>query len=198
MEQNRWCRSRPGWWRHSWPPLVWQHQGLPVRTRGELPMKCSYSLPVTDNKARICNRLWRPGINYEKSISLAYVVWRAGTKNRVVVLARQAGNRFRAPQMFYKYGLWIFSFTRFVVGRGGGGVLKGTFFTDSNEKKKNIVIIPVILHQSDENLWQFWASTSPLWVSIVLHGYILSLHSSYILDLMRIPILFLIRISYTL
>jgi hypothetical protein len=48
-ELNRWCRSRPGWWRRSWPPLVRQRQGLPVRTRGQLPVKCSYSLPVTDN-----------------------------------------------------------------------------------------------------------------------------------------------------
>ncbi len=29
-----------------------------------------------------------------KSIPPAYVVWRAGTSNRVVVPARQAGNRF--------------------------------------------------------------------------------------------------------
>jgi hypothetical protein len=30
----------------------------------------------------------------EESIPPAYVTWRAGTSNRVVVLARQAGNRF--------------------------------------------------------------------------------------------------------
>jgi hypothetical protein len=34
------------------------------------------------------------GIDSEESISPAYVVWRAGTKNRVVVPARQAGNRY--------------------------------------------------------------------------------------------------------
>ncbi len=34
------------------------------------------------------------GIDSEESISPAYVAWRAGTTNRVVVLARQAGNRF--------------------------------------------------------------------------------------------------------
>ncbi len=40
------------------------------------------------------NVLWSPGIDSHESIAPAYVVWRAGTKNRVVVPARQAGNRF--------------------------------------------------------------------------------------------------------
>jgi hypothetical protein len=39
-------------------------------------------------------RLWSPGIDSTESISPAYVAWRAGTKNRVVVQTRQAGNRF--------------------------------------------------------------------------------------------------------
>ncbi len=43
---------------------------------------------------RICKRLWSPEIESEESIQLAYVAWRAGTTNRVVVPARQAGNRF--------------------------------------------------------------------------------------------------------
>ncbi len=45
-------------------------------------------------RGRICKRLWSPGIDSEESISPAYVAWRAGTKNRVVIPARQAGNRF--------------------------------------------------------------------------------------------------------
>jgi hypothetical protein len=45
-------------------------------------------------RARICNCLWSPGIDSEKSIPPVYVARRAGTKNRVVVLARQAENRF--------------------------------------------------------------------------------------------------------
>jgi hypothetical protein len=45
-------------------------------------------------RARICKCLWSPGINSEESISPAYVAWRAGTTNRVVVLARRAENRF--------------------------------------------------------------------------------------------------------
>jgi hypothetical protein len=45
-------------------------------------------------RARICKCLWSPGIDFEELISPAYVAWRAGTKNRVVALARQAGNRF--------------------------------------------------------------------------------------------------------
>ncbi len=46
------------------------------------------------SRARICKRLSRAGIYSEESIKTAYVVWRAGTTNRVVVLARQAENRF--------------------------------------------------------------------------------------------------------
>jgi hypothetical protein len=46
------------------------------------------------NRARICKRLWSPEIDSEESIQLAYVAWRAGTINRVVVPARHAGNRF--------------------------------------------------------------------------------------------------------
>jgi hypothetical protein len=47
--------------------------------------------------ARICKRLRSPGIDSEESIGPAYVTWRAGTTSRVVVPARQAGNRFRTP-----------------------------------------------------------------------------------------------------
>ncbi len=45
-------------------------------------------------RARICKRLWSPGVDSEGSILPAHVAWRAGTTNRVVVLARHAGNRF--------------------------------------------------------------------------------------------------------
>jgi hypothetical protein len=45
-------------------------------------------------RGRICKRLWSPGINFEESILPAYVAWRAGTTNRVVEPARDAGNRF--------------------------------------------------------------------------------------------------------
>jgi hypothetical protein len=45
-------------------------------------------------RARICKRLWSPEIESEESIQQAYVAWRAGTTNRVVVPAHQAGNRF--------------------------------------------------------------------------------------------------------
>jgi hypothetical protein len=47
--------------------------------------------------ARICKRLRSPGIDSEESIPPTYVTWRAGTKSRVVVPARQAGNQFWAP-----------------------------------------------------------------------------------------------------
>ncbi len=45
-------------------------------------------------RARICKCLTSPGIDSKESIQLAYVAWRVGTSNRVVVLTRQAGNRF--------------------------------------------------------------------------------------------------------
>ncbi len=50
--------------------------------------------PARLARAHICRRLWSPGIDSEESISPTYVAWRAGTKNRVVVPSRQAGNRF--------------------------------------------------------------------------------------------------------
>ncbi len=55
-----------------------------------------YLLPIQRvfYRVRICKRLWSPGIDFEESISLAYVAWRAGTPNRVAVPSRQVGNRF--------------------------------------------------------------------------------------------------------
>jgi hypothetical protein len=49
---------------------------------------------ISNRRARICKRLRRPGIDSEDSIPPDYVAWRAGTTKRVVVPARQAGNRF--------------------------------------------------------------------------------------------------------
>jgi hypothetical protein len=46
------------------------------------------------SRVRICKRLRSPGIDSSESIPPAYVACRAGTTNRVVVPARQAGNRF--------------------------------------------------------------------------------------------------------
>jgi hypothetical protein len=40
--------------------------------------------------SRIYKRLRSPGIDFKESIPPAYVAWRAGTTNRVIVLARQA------------------------------------------------------------------------------------------------------------
>jgi hypothetical protein len=44
--------------------------------------------------ARIFKRLRSPGIDSKEAIPPVYVAWRTGTSNRVVVPARQAGNRF--------------------------------------------------------------------------------------------------------
>jgi hypothetical protein len=43
--------------------------------------------------ARICKSLWSPGFDSDGPIPPAYVAWRAGTTNRVVVQAHHAGNR---------------------------------------------------------------------------------------------------------
>ncbi len=48
-------------------------------------------------RARLCKRLWSPGIDTEETIPPAYVAWQAGTTNRVVVPARQAGIDSWAP-----------------------------------------------------------------------------------------------------
>jgi hypothetical protein len=45
-------------------------------------------------RARICKRLRSPGIDSNESILPAYITWRDGTSNRVVVPARKAWNRF--------------------------------------------------------------------------------------------------------
>ncbi len=45
-------------------------------------------------RARICERLRSPGIDFKESTLLAYIASRAGTSNKVVVPACQAGNQF--------------------------------------------------------------------------------------------------------
>jgi hypothetical protein len=55
--------------------------------------------------ARICKRLWSPGIDSENSIPPAYVAWRAGTICRAVVPTCQAGNRFLGSLKGLKYRL---------------------------------------------------------------------------------------------
>ena len=58
-----------------------------------VPVRQPYLLfPPT--RARICKRLRSPGIDSKESIPPAYVGWRAGTSNRVVVPALQTGTRF--------------------------------------------------------------------------------------------------------
>ncbi len=55
----------------------------------------------------------RPGIDSEDYIAPAYVAWRAGTTNRVIVPARQAENRFLGSLKICKYGLWILKMFKF-------------------------------------------------------------------------------------
>ncbi len=60
------------------------------------------------NRDRICKLLMSPGIDSEASILPAYVGWRAGTTNKVAVLARQARNRFLGSLKIYKHELRIY------------------------------------------------------------------------------------------
>jgi hypothetical protein len=49
------------------------------------------------NRAGICKRLRSSGIDSSESIPTAYVAWKAGTSNVVVVSDHQAENRLLGP-----------------------------------------------------------------------------------------------------
>ncbi len=61
-------------------------------------------------RAQICKRFRSPGIDSKESIPPTYVAWRAGTSNRIVVHARQDGNRFlgslKGLQILALYSNW--------------------------------------------------------------------------------------------
>jgi hypothetical protein len=56
-------------------------------------MSCGITAHNMRSRARICKRFWSPGIDSDGPIPPAYVAWRAGTTNSVVVQARHAENR---------------------------------------------------------------------------------------------------------
>ncbi len=58
------------------------------------PILVKYEARPPESRSRICKRLMSPGIDSEELIPTAYIAWRPGTSNRVVLLARQAGYRF--------------------------------------------------------------------------------------------------------
>ncbi len=65
-------------------------------TSGYIPVLSPLPPPVCSViRARICKRLRSPRIDSKESIQPAFVAWRAGTSNTIVVPARQAGNRFQ-------------------------------------------------------------------------------------------------------
>ncbi len=74
------------------------------------------------DRARNCKRLISPGINSEESIPSAYVAWRAGTKHRVVVPARQAWNRFLGSINGLQIRAQLRSYFR--IGHGGWELLE--------------------------------------------------------------------------
>jgi hypothetical protein len=75
-------------------PAGWYDNPIPTRFLAPI---YSLKIPTLEHifRVRICKRLWSSEIDSEESIQLAYVAWRAGTTIRVVVPARQAGNRFQ-------------------------------------------------------------------------------------------------------
>ncbi len=68
--------------------------GMGIRTTQRLLFPRHRVFKCSKCRARICKRLWSPGIDKEETIPPAYEAWHPGTTNRVVVPARQAGNRF--------------------------------------------------------------------------------------------------------
>ncbi len=74
-------------------------------------------------RARICKRLRSPG---NDSARLCNVAWQAGTSNRAVVPARQAGYRF--------LGLCVLSVLRFAASTYGPASI-GSFFTPLNGRR---------------------------------------------------------------
>ncbi len=97
-------RARPVWgagWTASWKSTRrwWESTLKPSRGASNWflllrPRKSRGGRRCADSRARICKRLWSPEIDSEESTPPSYVAWRVGTPNRVVVQARQAGNRF--------------------------------------------------------------------------------------------------------
>jgi hypothetical protein len=53
-----------------------------------------YFKTFKEPRARINKRIWSPGINPKELIPPAYLAWRAGTSNMIVVPSRLAGNQF--------------------------------------------------------------------------------------------------------
>ncbi len=82
-----------------WPIYPGPDQDLAIKAEsGSLIMGCVQQILKSgqhfDVWARICKRLGSPGIDSKELIPPAYVTWRAGMSNTVVVPARQAENRF--------------------------------------------------------------------------------------------------------
>jgi hypothetical protein len=91
------CQSPKDWEALSNNKYIYQSiLSLPPKRKGKRSIVALYTtnIIVRNSWARIFKPLWSPGIDAKESIPTAYVAWRAGTSNRVVVPARQAGNRF--------------------------------------------------------------------------------------------------------
>jgi hypothetical protein len=83
------------WLLHEWFTLPWVQPCDLWRNYWTAYRTCRIRTSYQSGRfrARICKRLWNPEIDSEESIQLPYVAWRAGSTNRVIVPARQAGNR---------------------------------------------------------------------------------------------------------
>ncbi len=72
----------------------WNYKNLRHITAVNVLFWAHPMVSLTGRSSRICKHLRSPGIDSKESIPPAYVAWQAGASNRVVVPARQAGNRF--------------------------------------------------------------------------------------------------------
>ncbi len=89
-----WRHPRRNWEANDKSSLLdcyWNRPGYRVQVS---PLTACVRMRKTASRARICKRLWSPGIDSEESILPAHVAWRASSTNRVFVRARQAGNRY--------------------------------------------------------------------------------------------------------
>jgi hypothetical protein len=95
------------------------------------------------SRARICKCLWSPGIDSEESGPPAYVAWLAGTTNRVVVPAHQAGNRFLGSLKGLQN--WALAIDNYNIEKKQGNIYQLTlqdYSLNTGKKARAVVISP--------------------------------------------------------
>ncbi len=70
---------------------------------GARRLRCPQANLTLRYSAHICKRLWSPGVDSEESTSPDYVVWRAGTTNRVAVPAPPPARLVSIPGLHKRF-----------------------------------------------------------------------------------------------